>query len=81
MDRNSFAVEEAQQRIDAQQAWEKRSPASDYVFHNNSDIDTFTKSIDDQIPIIKELHLAGTLPEPRWFAWDRERQAANSADK
>ena len=80
MARNSFATEEAQQRIDAQQPWQKRSPASDFIFHNNSDVQTFTKSIDDQLPIIKELYLAGTLPEPRWFSWDKERQAANSSD-
>ena len=79
MARNSFAIEEAQQRIDAQQPWQKRSPASDVVFHNNSDVQTFTKSIDDQLPIIRELYLAGTLPKPRWFSWDKERQDANSS--
>ena len=79
MARNSFATEEAQQRIDAQQPWQKRSSASDFVFHNNSDVQTFTKSIDDQLPIIRELYLAGTLPKPRWFSWDKERQDANSS--
>jgi len=80
MARNSFPTEEAQQRINSQQPWEKRSPASDFVFHNNSDLETFKKSIDEQVPKIKELFIAGTLPEPRWFSWNRERQAEKSPD-
>lgn len=78
MTRNSFSAEEAQQRIDAQQPWENRSPASDCVFHNNLDLNTFKNSIDHQVPKTKKLFATGNLPEPRWFSWDKKRQADNS---
>jgi dephospho-CoA kinase len=75
MNRNSFSLEEAQQRIDSQQPWEKRSPASDYVFHNNSELTTFEQSIDKQVNTTVKLFIADDLPKPRWFSWDKERQA------
>ncbi len=75
MQRNAFSVEEARQRIDAQQHWEKRSGASDSVFHNNADINTFRLSIDEQITRTVESFAKGSLPEPRWFSWNAGREA------
>jgi dephospho-CoA kinase len=75
MARNAFTLDEAQQRIDSQQPWEKRSPASDYVFHNNSDLATFTDLIDEQISRVLASFVAGDLQEPSWFSWKRDQES------
>ena len=77
MERNSLSIEEAQQRIDSQQPWEKRSLASDYVFHNNVDLESFTQLIDVQLVNTTKLFSASALPETRWFAWNRKKELAN----
>jgi dephospho-CoA kinase len=75
MDRNSLSIDEAQQRLDSQQPWEKRSLASDYVFHNNTDMQKFTQLIDIHLLNTKELFSFEALPESRWFAWNRKKDA------
>jgi len=75
MERNGFSVEEAQQRIESQQPWQKRSLASDYVFHNNSDFKSFTQSIDAHLENTKILFSDDALPETRWFTWHQSKMA------
>jgi len=75
MNRNSLSVEEAQQRLDSQQPWEKRSLASDYVFHNNTEIQKFTQLIDVHLLNTKKLFSSQALPESRWFSWNRAKDS------
>ena len=75
MNRNSLSVEEAQQRLDSQQPWEKRSLASDYVFHNNTDMQKFTQLIDVHLLNTKKLFSSQALPESRWFSWNRAKDS------
>jgi len=76
MERNAFSFEEAQQRIESQQPWQKRSLASDYVFHNNSDLESFTQSIDAHLHNTKTLFSDDALPETRWFSWNTKKKAS-----
>jgi len=76
MGRNSLSVEEAQQRIDSQQPWRKRSLASDYVFHNNDDLVSFTQVIDVHLLNTTKLFSENALPETRWFTWNRKKEMA-----
>jgi dephospho-CoA kinase len=76
MHRNSFSEDEAQQRLDSQQRWEKRSLASDYVFHNNDDLASFTQLIDIHLLNTTKLFSENALPETRWFTWDTKKEMA-----
>ena len=45
MERNGFSVEEADQRLASQRAWQDRAPASDRVFHNDGAIGEFEAQV------------------------------------
>jgi len=74
MERNALSVEDAQQRIDSQQPWEKRALASDYVFHNNADLSSFERVIDMHLLNTRKLHTSNALPETRWFNWNAKKE-------
>jgi dephospho-CoA kinase len=80
MQRNSFSESEAQQRLDSQRSWEKRAPASDMVFHNDTDLQNFQATIDAQIVQTMELFDGERLPKTRWYEW-RATQDAEDAKK
>jgi len=74
MERNSLSIEEAQQRIDSQQPWEKRALASDYVFHNNDDLSSFERIVDMHLLNTRKLYTSNALPETRWFNWNAKQK-------
>jgi dephospho-CoA kinase len=79
MARNGFTVEEADQRLNSQRPWDERAPASDFVIHNNGDIDAVRKTVSDEFNRLRELSIAGTLPPTKMIEWWKERTAAMAA--
>jgi dephospho-CoA kinase len=74
MERNSFSEEEARQRLGSQRRWQDRAPASDLIFHNNSDLPHLNSGIEEKIQETVELFRADRLPVPRWIAWHESQQ-------
>jgi dephospho-CoA kinase len=79
MARNGFTVDEADQRLSSQRPWEERAPASDFVIHNNGDIDAVHAAVADEFNRLRALSIAGTLPPTRMIEWWKERTAATAA--
>ena len=74
MERNSFSEEEARQRLGSQRRWQDRAPASDLIFHNNSDLPHLNSGIEEKIQETVELFRADRLPITRWIAWHESQQ-------
>ena len=75
MARNGFTVEEADQRLSSQRPWEERAPASDFVIHNNGDIDAVRTAVTGEFNRVRALSMAGTLPPTKMIEWWEERTA------
>ena len=69
MQRNGFSVEEANQRLASQRAWQERAPASDRVFHNDRGIDDFEAEVDAAYQETARLAQDGRLPVSRYYDW------------
>ena len=79
MQRNGFTVEEADQRLASQRAWQDREPASDRVFHNNGDLDEFTDEVAAAYAETVRLARDGRLPVSRYYDWWEQRIAQSSS--
>lgn len=69
MERNGFTVEEANQRLASQRAWQGREPASDRIFHNNGSIAEFEADVDAAYTEAVHLSIDGRLPESKYYGW------------
>ena len=79
MERNGFSVEEADQRLASQHAWQDREPASDRVFHNDGDIEEFTQEVAVAYRETARLARDGRLPVSRYYDWWERRTAQSSS--
>ena len=79
MERNGFSVEEANQRLASQRAWQDREPASDRVFHNNGKIADFTAEVEAAYTETARLAKDGRLPESKYYDWWEQRTAQSSS--
>ena len=73
MERNGFSVEEADQRLASQRAWQEREPASDRVFHNDKSLEEFMSEVSASYGEAVRLARDGRLPESRYYGWWEER--------
>ena len=69
IERNGFSVEEANQRLASQRAWQDRAPASDRVFHNDGDIQMFEAEVDAAYTEAVRLTRDGRLPVSKYYVW------------
>ena len=75
MKRNGFSLEEANQRLASQRAWQDREPASDRVFHNNHGIDEFEAEVGAAYKETARLAQDGRLPASRYYDWWERRNS------
>ena len=73
MERNGFSVEEADQRLASQRAWQDRAPASDRVFHNDSNLQEFEAEVSSAYEEVVRLSQGGRLPESNYCDWWERR--------
>ena len=79
MERNGFSVEEADQRLASQRAWQDRAPASDRVFHNDGDINEFEVQVSAAYTEAARLAKDGRLPVSKYYDWWERRTAESSS--
>ena len=79
MERNGFSVDEANQRLASQRAWQDREPASDRVFHNDGDIEEFKQEVAVAYRETVRLARDGRLPASNYFDWWERRTAQSSS--
>ncbi len=74
MERNGFSVEEADQRLASQRAWEERAPASDRVFHNDGSISEFEADVNAAFAETVRLATDGRLLKSNYHDWWKRRE-------
>ena len=73
MRRNGFSVEEANQRLASQRAWQERAAAADRVFHNDGGIAEFEADVNAAYEEAVRLSKDGRLPESKYYGWWERR--------
>ena len=73
MRRNGFSVEEANQRLASQRAWQERAAAADRVFHNDGGIAEFEAEVNAAYEEAVCLSKDGRLPESKYYGWWERR--------
>ncbi len=73
MRRNGFSVEEANQRLASQRAWQERAAAADRVFHNDGGIAEFEAEVNAAYEEAVRLAKDGRLPESKYYGWWERR--------
>ena len=73
MRRNGFSVEEANQRLASQRAWQERAAAADRVFHNDGGIAEFEAEVNAAYEEAVRLSKDGRLPESKYYGWWERR--------
>ena len=79
MQRNGFSVEEADQRLASQRAWQDRAPASDRVFQNDGAIGEFEAQVSAAYAETARLAKDGRLPLSKYYDWWERRTAESSS--
>ena len=79
MERNGFSVEEADQRLASQRAWQDRAPASDRVFQNDGAIGEFEAQVSAAYAETARLAKDGRLPVSKYYDWWERRTAESSS--
>ena len=79
MERNGFSIEEANQRLASQRAWQDREPASDHVFHNDGGLEQFEAEVGAAYAETVRLSQGGRLPVSRYYDWWERRTAQSSS--
>lgn len=78
MQRNGFSVDEANQRLASQRAWQDRAPAADRVIHNGGYAE-FQAQVDAAFAEAVRLWRDGRLPESKYYGWWERRSAGASS--
>ena len=73
MERNGFSVEESEQRLASQRAWQEREPAADRIFHNDAGMRAFESEVDDAYAETARLARNGRLPVSKYHGWWERR--------
>ena len=73
MGRNGFSVDEANQRLASQRAWQEREPASDRVFHNDRALNDFEDEVNAAYKETVRLARDGRLPLSMYYGWWERR--------